>query len=213
MGDGAIGDHLVRHPDVRLVSFTGSTATGKKIMASAVETLGLWNFLLVRDGTLRVERLALPAVGVANCTAFSPDGRRLYFTDSPTRCIWCVDYPAEGRPGTPEVFARLAPDDGFPDGACTDADGGLWVAVWDGAAVLRFDPDGRQTDRIALPACRPTCPAFGGTALDTLYVTSARVGLDAALLAAQPAQGALLAVTGTGRRGRPEALFHTPLQA
>lgn len=36
---GDIGPLLVAHPDVSLVSFTGSTATGKKVMAGAAATL------------------------------------------------------------------------------------------------------------------------------------------------------------------------------
>ncbi|MCP1269443.1 aldehyde dehydrogenase [Acetobacter cerevisiae] len=39
-GDGkGVGTPLVEHPDVRLITMTGSTATGKKIMAAAADTL------------------------------------------------------------------------------------------------------------------------------------------------------------------------------
>ena len=156
---------------------------------------------------LPLERLPLPRIAVANSTAFSPDGTRMVFTDSPTRTLWCVDYAASGAlVGTPRVFARIAEVDGFPDGACFDADGGLWLTLWDGGALLRFDGEGRETERIALPARRPTCPAFGGPGLDTLFVSSACVGLEAAV-AAGAGQGGLLAVTGTGRRGVVEPRF------
>ncbi len=161
---------------------------------------------------LLIERLALPAVSVANCIAFSPDGRRMYFTDSPRREIFCVDYPAQGPLGKPRSFARLPEGDGFPDGATVDADGGLWCALWEGGCVLRFDGDGQETNRLPMAARRPTCPAFGGPALDTLFVTSARVGLDAAALAAQPAAGALFQNPGL-RRGLPEHHFVTALRA
>lgn len=161
---------------------------------------------------LQVERLALPPVAVANAIAFSPDGARMYFTDSPSRQIWCVDYPAAGPLGRPRRFAMVAEGDAMPDGASVDADGGLWCALWEGGCVLRFDAEGRPTERLALAARRATCPAFGGPALDTLFVTSARVGLDAAALAAQPQAGALFAATGV-RRGLPERRFATALQA
>lgn len=140
-------------------------------------------------GELHVERLPLPQVGVANSLAFSPDGTRLYFTDSPTRCIWCVDYHADGRLGEPRRFVELGAHEGFPDGATVDADGGLWSARWDGGCVVRHDADGRETDRLTLPASRITCPVFGGAALDELFVTSARAGLDAAALQQQPTAG------------------------
>lgn len=163
------------------------------------------------DAGLQIERLALPPVAVANAIAFSPDGGRLYFTDSPSRQIWCVDYPAAGPLGVPQPFARVAEGDAMPDGAAVDADGGLWCALWEGGCVLRFGADGQPTDRLALAARRATCPAFGGPALDTLFVTSARVGLDAAALAAQPQAGALFAATGV-RRGLPERRFATALR-
>ncbi len=34
-----LGDHMTKHPDIRKISFTGSTATGQKVMASASQTL------------------------------------------------------------------------------------------------------------------------------------------------------------------------------
>lgn len=174
------------------------------------DAVGHWWRIDGRDGTLRLETLALPLVAVANASAFSPDGRRLYFADSPTRTIWCADYPADGVPGRAEVFARIAEGEGFPDGACVDSDGGLWVALWDGAALRRYDADGRITDHLPLPARRPTCPAFGGPALDTLYITSARIGLGVDERALSAAEGALLALPPAalqGRRGQPEHRF------
>jgi L-arabinonolactonase len=174
------------------------------------DAIGHWWRIDGRDGTLRLEALPLPQIGVANACAFSPDGQRMYFTDSPKRTIWCADYPANGVPGPAEVFARIDDADGFPDGACVDSDGGLWVALWDGAAVRRYDVDGRITEHLSLPARRPTCPAFGGLALNTLYVTSARTGLVADAGALSAAEGALLALAPAslhGRRGRPEHRF------
>lgn len=174
------------------------------------DPIGHWWRIDGRDGTLRLEALPLPQIGVANACAFSPDGQRMYFTDSAKRTIWCADYPADGLPGRIEVFARIDDADGLPDGACVDSDGGLWVALWDGAAVRRYDADGRITDHLPLPARRPTCPAFGGPALDTLYVTSACTGLVAEEGALPVAEGALLALPPAslhGRRGRPEHRF------
>lgn len=39
VGDGAVGERLVHHPFVRLISFTGSTATGRRVMANASESI------------------------------------------------------------------------------------------------------------------------------------------------------------------------------
>ena len=155
---------------------------------------------------LSIERLDLPPAAVANSIAFSPDGRRIYFTDSPQRRIWCASYGVAGRMGRPELFADLTQEQGEPDGSCVDAEGGLWNASWNGSCLLRHDASGNETHRVAVPLSRPTCCAFGGTALDRLYVTSARGGLTAEELFAQPLAGAVLAVT-PGVRGLPERRF------
>lgn len=155
---------------------------------------------------LSIERLDLPRVAVANSIAFSPDGRRIYFTDSPQRRIWCASYPASGPLGQPELFADLTQEQGAPDGSCVDAEGGLWNASWDGSCLLRYNASGRETHRVLLPVSRPTCGAFGGPALEQLYVTSARIGLSPEHLGAQPHAGAVLVVT-PGVSGLPERRF------
>ncbi|HVZ45843.1 MAG TPA: SMP-30/gluconolactonase/LRE family protein [Ramlibacter sp.] len=161
---------------------------------------------------LRVERLPLPAVAVANSIAFSPDGRLMYFTDSWSREIWCVDYHADGRLGTPRLFVRIPKSEGFPDGSAVDAEGGLWNAQWAGGCVVRYAPDGSATLRVPLPASQVTCPAFGGAGLDRLFVTTARAGLDDAQLRAQPTAGDVFEVP-VASRGLPEHRFRTDLRA
>jgi L-arabinonolactonase len=153
---------------------------------------------------LRVERLPLPLAAVGNSIAFSPDGATMYYTDSPARMIWRLAYG--DQLGEPEVFVRLAKEEGFADGSCIDADGGLWNAQWEGSCVVRYDASGRETARLALPVTRPTCPAFGGADLSTLYVTSARGGLDKEALRAQPEAGGVFALQA-GWRGLPESRF------
>lgn len=161
---------------------------------------------------LSIERLPLPPAAVANSIAFSPGGERLYFADSPSRIIQCVDYGADGRLGVPRVFTTLRADEGYPDGSVADADGGLWNAQWDGGCVVRYGPDGVATQRVELPVSRPTCPAFGGPQLDQLYLTTARIGLSAQALQAQPQAGGLFAIT-PGRRGLREHRFASALRA
>lgn len=137
-------------------------------------------------------RLMSADIHIANSLAFSPDGRTVYLADSARRTIWrfAVDLDA-GRLGERELFASYA--DGEPDGAAVDADGCLWVAVWDGWRVDRFLIDGSLDRSVAMPVARPTACAFGGKDLDTVYVTSARDGLSKQALAGQPWAGDLLA--------------------
>ncbi|MEP6791734.1 MAG: SMP-30/gluconolactonase/LRE family protein, partial [Ramlibacter sp.] len=85
---------------------------------------------------------------------------------------------------------------------------GLWNAQWDGGCVVRYGSDGAETARIALPVSRPTCPAFGGTGLGRLFVSSARIGLRPPALEAQPAAGGIF-VASPGFQGLPEHRFAT----
>ena len=111
-------------------------------------------------------------ISIPNATCFAPDGRTAYLADTMRRTIWSWALDETGAPeGEREVFVRLENDN--PDGAVVDADGCLWCALYGSSAVARFDAAGREMSRIALPASQPTCPAFGGPNLDTLYVTTA----------------------------------------
>ncbi len=85
-------------------------------------------------------------------------------------------------------------------------DGCLWNAKWGGGRVVRYSPEGRIDRVIAIPCSQVTCCAFGGSDLSTLYVTSARVGLDEAKAAAEPDAGAMFAVNA-GARGLADAAF------
>jgi sugar lactone lactonase YvrE/DNA-binding IclR family transcriptional regulator len=140
---------------------------------------------------------------VANGLAWSGDGATMYFADSAHRVVYAYDYG--DALGARRVFARFD-DDVKPDGLATDADGGVWVAVWDGWRIERYAPDGRRTRTIRLPVPRPTSLAFGGPALTTLFVTSARARLDSESLTAAPASGALFAIDATVA-GVPVSLF------
>ena len=153
---------------------------------------------------LRLEQLPLGGVAISNSLAFSPDGGTMYYCDSPTRRILCCDYG--DKLGKARTFVELDGDQGEPDGSAIDAQGGLWNAQWGLSRIVRYRPDG-QLDRIApLPVSQPTRPAFGGAALDRLYVTSARDGLGATALQQQPYAGALFSTTA-GFTGLPEPRF------
>jgi sugar lactone lactonase YvrE/DNA-binding IclR family transcriptional regulator len=145
---------------------------------------------------------------VANGLGWSPDNKRMYFTDSVRRTIYVYDFDL--RPGlisNRRPFITLDPSDGMPDGLTVDEEGCLWVAVWDAWRVSRYSPEGRELLRIRMPVPRPTSCCFGGASLDTLYVTSASVRLGADALAAAPLSGALFAIRVPGVRGLPETTF------
>jgi L-arabinonolactonase len=125
------------------------------------------------DADLSLHRLDLGDIAIANGTAFSPDGRTLYFCDSPTRTLRHCDYTRAGDAINVREFARLDTATGEPDGSTVDAKGFVWNAQWDAGRVVRYAPDGTLDTVIEVPVRRPTRPALGGADLRTLYVTSA----------------------------------------
>lgn len=126
------------------------------------------------DTDLSLHRLALGGIAIANGTAFSPEGRTLYYCDSPTRVMRCCDYTRDGQTRRPRDWVALPGHAGVPDGSTVDAKGSVWNAQWDAGRVVRHDARGRATDSITLPVARPTRPALGGAHLDTLFITSAQ---------------------------------------
>ncbi|SNX58217.1 sugar lactone lactonase YvrE [Streptomyces sp. TLI_55] len=150
------------------------------------------------DGTAET---VLDDVAVSNGTGWSPDGRLMYYVDSPTRRVDVLDHEA-GKVSNRRPFAEIEDGAGFPDGLTVDADGCVWVALWDGGAVRRYTPTGVLDRVIPLPTPRVTACAFGGSDLTDLYITTARVGLDAP----HPVAGSLLVVPGAGK-GLPQPAF------
>lgn len=143
------------------------------------------------DGTSTV---LLHDVTISNGTAWSPDGSRVYYVDTPTRRVDVLRTDGQHILERREL-ATIEPGAGFPDGLTVDADGCVWVALWDGAQVRRYTPDGHLDRTIPLPVPRPTACAFGGPGLRDLYITTARVGLDRP----HPLAGSVLVVPDAGQ--------------
>jgi sugar lactone lactonase YvrE len=139
--------------------------------------------------------------GVTNGPTFSPDGTTVYHTDSLQRTVFAFDLTDEGALTNKRLLLRFEDTWGYPDGMCTDADGGIWIAHWGGGRVSRFTADGRLDRSIALPASQITSCAFGGAGLDRMFVTSAAVRMEN-----EPLAGALFEVE-SGTRGFAPALF------
>ena len=132
----------------------------------------------------------IEGIGISNSIAWSPEGRWMWFADSTEGVIRRYAHdPQSGSLSDRVDFAR-PPQGSSPDGSDVDAAGSLWNAEWDGSCLNRYTSDGSQ--RIALPVSRPTCIAFGGPALDHIFVTSAREGLDNDQLSAEPEAGNVL---------------------
>ncbi len=130
-----------------------------------------------------IPQVCLTDIAISNSICFSPDGKHLYFADTPHRTI--LRYDLEGATGAisnRQVFAQTPPG-AFPDGSNIDSQGHLWNAHWGAGRVVRYAPDGSISGTIDVPATQPTCVAFGGENLDLLFVSSARQNLSPAALA------------------------------
>jgi sugar lactone lactonase YvrE len=137
---------------------------------------GLWCF---GDGILERRQ---SGITISNGLAWSPDARTMYWADTAAHTVWAFDFePLRGAMTGRRVFAQFAPKPekglagygGRPDGAAVDAEGCYWVAMYEGARVLRLAPTGELLTEVRIPARCPTMPCFGDVDLKTVYVTSA----------------------------------------
>ena len=100
-----------------------------------------------------------------------------------------IDFPSLTNE---QVIIRSNTKNESPDGMCVDSEGMLWVAFWGGARVGRYDPvTGKQVVEITVPALHVTSCCFGGTDLQTLYITTARQGLSQQQLQEYPLSGSI----------------------
>lgn len=154
--------------------------------------------------------LLIDKVTTSNGLAWSADQSTLYFIDTPTLEIVSFDYNgAEGTISNKQVVATVDESEGYPDGMTIDAEGMLWVARWGGQRISRIDPaSGEVIGEVSLPVNCVTSCAFGGTALDELYITTAQDDDSAD----QPLAGGLFIVK-PGVKGLPTSYFNQGQQA
>ena len=143
-------------------------------------------------------------ITIPNATCFAPDGRHAYFADTAEHIVWRIPLDGAGWPdGTWEVWLDHRDSGINPDGAVVDADGRFWCAEWGGARVACYDPDGKLVEEVSLDVPQPTCPAFGGADLSTLFLTTAQQGMPTDDMDAAPRSGMTLSVA-VPARGQPE---------
>ncbi|QTH43692.1 SMP-30/gluconolactonase/LRE family protein [Cohnella sp. LGH] len=135
-------------------------------------------------------------VSVSNGLGWSPDLKKMYWIDSPTKEVTEFDYdPVSGSIDRPRTVVRFREGQGVPDGMTTDEEGMLWIAHWDGGQVSRWNPQtGEMLQSIPAPAPRVTSCVFGGPDRRDLYVTTARIRMDQRTLQQYPLSGGLFRV-------------------
>jgi sugar lactone lactonase YvrE len=142
----------------------------------------------------------------SNSHCFAPDGRTLYAADSFLNTLYAYDYDLDtGRVANKRVFAETSALGGVPDGSAVDADGVVWVSIFQGGKVAAFRPDGTLERVVELPVKLISSVAWGGENLDRLYVTT----IDPTQFGWAPEEGSgyTYVVEGLGARGVPEPLY------
>ncbi len=166
--------------------------------------------LYAKEGVvLRVNRdlsIEIVAEGFAlpNGLAFNASGDTFYVTEMFANRIHAFDVSAaDSSLSNCRVFTDIPQDQGMPDGLIIDAEGFLWSAHWQGFRITRYDPDGTVERVVPVPVPTPTCLAFGGSDMTTLYITTARKGLSEQQLKDYPHSGELFCLN-TDIVGRAE---------
>jgi sugar lactone lactonase YvrE len=113
-------------------------------------------------------------VTCSNGLAWSPDRWLAYYNDSTTHRVDVFDHDPEMGLTNRRPFVVTDEADGLPDGLTVDAEGGIWVAFYGGAAVRRFSSDRTLDEVLRLPVTQVTACTFGGPELKELYITTSR---------------------------------------
>lgn len=147
-------------------------------------------YRLEDDGLCRV--MTAP-VSITNGPAISLDGRTLYHVDTLGGIVHVCALTSEGEIADTRVFARIDSADGYPDGPTVDAEGCVWIGLYNGGAARRYAPSGELLETVRFPVSAITKIAFGGPDLKTVYATTAAKHLGAGHRDKEPLAGDLFA--------------------
>jgi sugar lactone lactonase YvrE len=130
-------------------------------------------------------------VCISNGLAWSPDHKTFYYIDTPTREVRAFDYDvASGNIANQRRAVHFTDGLGWPDGMTSDTEGNLWVAMWGGAQLTKWNPNsGKLLEQIPVPVLQPSSCVFGGADMNELYITSARKGMTEEELKKYPLSG------------------------
>jgi sugar lactone lactonase YvrE len=138
----------------------------------------------------------LENITISNGIVWTKDGETMYYIDTPTGTIRGYDFDKSTSTISNErIVVEVSPDDGYPDGMAIDEQDMLWVGLWNGNAVARYNPrNGKLLNKIEVPAHNVTACAFGGEDLDILYITTAKTDMTEEESANYPLAGSIFSV-------------------
>jgi sugar lactone lactonase YvrE len=113
-------------------------------------------------------------VTLSNGLGWSRDDTLMYYIDSTEYRVDVFDFElASGQLEERRPFVSIEEGDGIPDGLTVDDEGGVWVALYGGSCVHRYDDGGRLDAVLQVPAQNVTACCFGGDDGHSLFVTTA----------------------------------------
>jgi len=177
--DGETSSEPVRWNDAKVAPngdlFLGSMAY------SAAPKMGALYRMRIENGVYTLKKMVSNTT-ISNGLAWSLDGKRMFYIDTPTLKIESFDFNDGELSNRQTCWQTRSAADGTPDGMCVDSEGGIWVAFWSAGKVMRFDNEFKITDTIDVPTPLTTSVAFAGPNFRTLIITSAisdkSVGLE-----------------------------------
>ncbi|MEJ7828718.1 MAG: SMP-30/gluconolactonase/LRE family protein [Segetibacter sp.] len=151
----------------------------------------------------------IKGVTISNGMVWSLDRKTFYYIDTPSHQVVAYNYHiVTGNISHKRVVIDIPEVKGYPDGMTIDTEGMLWVALWNGWKVTRWNPyNGKLLYTFSLPVANVSSCVFGGDGLGDLYITSARSGLNEKELTEQPLAGSLFVIKNCGFKGVPEFRF------
>jgi len=129
-------------------------------------------YRIEQDGAIEVvaEGMRFP-----NGLVLSPDAALLYVAETCAQRLVVLEVRSDGSLSQPEEFAPT-PGGVGGDGICLDAEGNIYVAHYGAGRIPVFSPQGELLDSLPAGGMKPTNVAFGGDALDELWITEVETG-------------------------------------
>ncbi len=177
-----------------------------RLWAGTMTFEGATSSLYRLDHDLSVHQMET-GLTISNGIGWSLDNKIMYLVDSNRYVIYAYDFNFDtGAISNRRSFVQMSERIGIPDGLTVDSEGCIWVAIYGGWKVMRYDADGKVIDQFEFPVSKPSSCMFGGKNLDELYVTTISEGLSAEDKLKQPMAGNLFMIK-TNVKGLPEPSF------
>lgn len=122
---------------------------------------------------------------ILNGLCFNNKGDEFYWTDSLTFKIWKFNYDKlTNKLINKSIFIDLKQfypniEQPEPDGLIMTNNGEIYTCVFNSGTILHVDNQGKEIERINIPANRPTCITFGnGEKNNEMFITTGHLQLN-----------------------------------